>query len=76
MAEVKIWPRGQNETGGRNRRHPADADEEKHPKRASGMEPGKMSDLRTGMLETNIKTGTPAEKNASSLHRVRTQNRK
>ena len=40
------------------------------------MEPGKMSDLRTGMLETNIKTGTPAEKNASSLHRVRTQNRK
>ena len=35
-----------------------------------------MSDLRTGMLETNIKTGTPAEKNASSLHRVRTQNRK
>lgn len=60
----------------RNRRHPADADEEKHPKRASGMEPGKMSDLRTGVLETNIKTGTPAEKNASSLHRVRTQNRK
>lgn len=44
--------------------------------RTSGMEPGKMSDLRTGMLETNIKTGTPAEKNASSLHRVRTQNRK
>lgn len=49
---------------------------EEHPKRASGMEPGKMSDLRTGVLETNIKTGTPAEKNASSLHRVRTQNRK
>ena len=60
----------------RNRRHPADADEEKHPKRASGMEPGKMSDLRTGMLETNVKTGAPAEENASSLHRVRTQNRK
>lgn len=58
------------------RRHPADADEEKHPKRASGMEPGKMSDLRTGMLETNVKTGDPAEENASSLHRVRTQNRK
>lgn len=72
MAEVKIWPRGQNETGG----IPADADEEKHPKRASGMEPGKMSDLRTGMLETNVKTRAPAEKNASSLHRVRTQNRK
>lgn len=51
-------------------------DEEKHPKRASGMEPGKMSDLRTGMLETNVKTGAPAEENASSLHRVRTQNRK
>lgn len=60
----------------RRRRHPADADEEKHPKRASGMEPGKMSDLRTGMLETNVKTGAPAEENASSLHRVRTQNRK
>ena len=60
----------------RDRRHPADADEEKHPKRASGMEPGKMSDLRTGMLETNVKTGDPAEENASSLHRVRTQNRK
>lgn len=59
-----------------NRRHPADADEEKHPERASGMEPGKMSDLRTGMLETNVKTGDPAEENASSLHRVRTQNRK
>lgn len=59
-----------------NRRHPADADEEKHPKRASGMEPGKMSDLRTGMLEANIKAGAPAEENASSLHRVRTQNRK
>ena len=44
--------------------------------RASGMEPGKMSDLRTGMLETNVKTGAPAEENASSLHRVRTQNRK
>lgn len=42
----------------------------------SGMEPGKMSDLRTGMLETNIKAGAPAEENASSLHRVRTQNRK
>lgn len=41
-----------------------------------GMEPGKMSDLRTGMLETNVKTRAPAEKNASSLHRVRTQNRK
>lgn len=41
-----------------------------------GMEPGKMSDLRTGMLETNVKTGDPAEENASSLHRVRTQNRK
>lgn len=41
-----------------------------------GMEPGKMSDLRTGMLETNVKTGAPAEENASSLHRVRTQNRK
>lgn len=53
-----------------------DADEEKHPKRVSGMEPGKMSDLRTGMLETNVKTGAPAEENASSLHRVRTQNRK
>lgn len=60
----------------RNRRRPADADEEKHPQRASGMEPGKMSDLRTGMLETNIKAGAPAEENASSLHRVRTQNRK
>lgn len=60
----------------RRRRHPADADEEKHPKRASGMEPGKMSDLRTGMLEANIKAGAPAEENASSLHRVRTQNRK
>ena len=59
-----------------NRRHPADADEEKHTKRASGMEPGKMSDLRTGMLEANIKAGAPAEENASSLHRVRTQNRK
>lgn len=35
-----------------------------------------MSDLRTGMLETNAKTGDPAEENASSLHRVRTQNRK
>lgn len=35
-----------------------------------------MSDLRTGMLETNVKTGAPAEENASSLHRVRTQNRK
>lgn len=35
-----------------------------------------MSDLRTGMLETNVKTRAPAEKNASSLHRVRTQNRK
>lgn len=35
-----------------------------------------MSDLRTGMLETNVKTGDPAEENASSLHRVRTQNRK
>lgn len=72
MAEVKIWPRGQNETGGillmpmkKN-----------IPKRASGMEPGKMSDLWTGMLETNVKTGAPAEENASSLHRVRTQNRK
>lgn len=31
---------------------------------------------RTGMLETNVKTGDPAEENASSLHRVRTQNRK
>lgn len=41
-----------------------------------GMEPGKMSDLRTGMLETNVKTGASAEENASSLHRVRTQNRK
>jgi hypothetical protein len=40
------------------------------------MEPGKMSDLRTEMLETNVKTGAPAEENASSLHRVRTQNRK
>lgn len=53
-----------------------DDDGEKYPKRASGMEPGKMSDLRTGMLETNVKTGDPAEENASSLHRVRTQNRK
>lgn len=44
--------------------------------KVSGMEPGKMSDLRTGMLETNVKTGAPAEENASSLHRVRTQNRK
>lgn len=35
-----------------------------------------MSDLRTGMLETNVKIGAPAEENASSLHRVRTQNRK
>lgn len=40
------------------------------------MEPSEVPDLRAGMLETNIKTGTPAEKNASSLHRVRTQNRK
>ena len=40
------------------------------------MEPGKMSDLWTGMLETNVKTGAPAEENAGSLHRVRTQNRK
>lgn len=72
MAEVKIWPRGQNETGG-ILLMPM---KKKHPKRASGMEPGKMSDLRTGMLETNVKTGDPAEENASSLHRVRTQNRK
>lgn len=28
------------------------------------------------VLETNVKTGAPAEENASSLHRVRTQNRK
>lgn len=35
-----------------------------------------MSDLRAGMLETNIEAGAPAEENASSLHRVRTQNRK
>ena len=35
-----------------------------------------MSDLRTGMLEANIKAGAQAEENASSLHRVRTQNRK
>lgn len=28
------------------------------------------------LLETNVKTGAPAEENASSLHRVRTQNRK
>lgn len=35
-----------------------------------------MSDLRTVMLEANIKAGAPAEENASSLHRVRTQNRK
>lgn len=35
-----------------------------------------MSDLRTGMLKANIKAGAPAEENASSLHRVRTQNRK
>lgn len=34
-----------------------------------------MSDLRAGMLETNIKTGAPAKENESSLHRVRTQNR-
>ena len=60
----------------RNRRHPADADEEKHTKRASGMEPGKMSDLRTGVLEASIKAVPPAEENESSLHRVRTQNRK
>lgn len=35
-----------------------------------------MSDLRTGMLETNVKTGAPAEENENSLHRVWTQNRK
>lgn len=35
-----------------------------------------IDQITEGMLETNIKTGTPAEKNASSLHRVRTQNRK
>lgn len=35
--------------------------------------------LSTGIaaaLETNIKAGAPAEENASSLHGVRTQNRK
>ena len=35
-----------------------------------------MSDLRTGMLETIVKRGAPEVENASSLHRVRTQNRK
>lgn len=35
-----------------------------------------MSDLRTGMLETNVKTRAPAEKNASSLHRVRIESRR
>lgn len=40
------------------------------------MEPCKVPDLRTGMLETNVETGTPVEENASGLHRVRTQDRK
>lgn len=31
-----------------------------------------MSDLRTGMLETNVKTGAPAEENASSLKNAAT----
>lgn len=35
-----------------------------------------MPNLRTGVLETNVKTGDPAEENESSLHRVWTQNRK
>lgn len=72
MAEVKIWPRGQNETGGILLMPMKKNIPKGHPE----MEPGKMSDLRTGMLETNVKTGAPAEENASSLHRVRTQNRK
>ena len=40
------------------------------------MEPCEMSNLWTGVLETSIKEGAPAEENESSLHRVRTQNRK
>lgn len=60
----------------RDRRHPADANEEEHTKRASGMEPGEMSNLRTGVLEASIKAVPPAEENESSLHRVWTQNRK
>ena len=69
MAEVKIWPRGQNETGGILLMPMKKNIPKGHPE-------CKMSDLRTGMLETNVKTGDPAEENASSLHRVRTQNRK
>lgn len=60
----------------RDRRHPADADEEEHTKRTSRMEPGEMSNLRTGVLEASIKAVPPAEENESSLHRVWTQNRK
>lgn len=35
-----------------------------------------IDQITEGMLEANIKAGAPAEENASSLHRVRTQNRK
>ena len=40
------------------------------------MEPSEVPDLRAGVLEASHKTVPAAAQNASSLHRVRTQNRK
>lgn len=71
MAEVKIWPRGQNETGGILLMPMKKNIPKGHPEWSLVKCP-----IWTGMLETNIKAGAPAEENASSLHRVRTQNRK
>ena len=33
-------------------------------------------DAKAEQIKENVKTGDPAEENASSLHRMRTQNRK
>lgn len=40
------------------------------------MEPSEVPDLRADVLEASHKTVPAATQNASSLHRVRTQNRK
>ena len=65
MAEVKIWPRGQNETGGILLMPMKKNIPKGHPE---------WSLVKCPICGQEDKSS--GRKNASSLHRVRTQNRK
>lgn len=72
MAEVKIWPRGQNETGGILLMPMKKNIPKGHPEWSLVKCPICGQECWRPMS----RQGDPAEENASSLHRVRTQNRK